>query len=459
MHEGLFAFRLVLAGHAKGNGAMSDQVTNNQTVGTHSAGSPDNGGTRPFRYDAALAGEIELKWQDRWEATQTFASPNPAGPLSAGFAKVAGLPKFYVLDMFPYASGTGIHVGHPIGYIATDVYARYLRMTGHHVLHAMGYDAFGLPAEQFALGTGQHPQVTTRQNVDNMRRQLRRIGMGYDTRRSVETTDPGFYRWTQWIFLQIFNSWVDERTGQARPIGELIAEYSSGRRPLPEGRRWDALGDVERRRLIDGHRLAYIAEEPVNWCPGLGTVLANEEVTADGRSDIGNHPVYQRPLRQWMLRITSMAQRLIDDLDGLAWPENIKQLQRNWIGVSDGATIWLPAAGPASGRVEVFTTRPDTLAGATYVVLAPEHPLVATLVAAGWPDGTPQAWRYLQKAISASEWRPAHAVAAYQQAATRLSDRQRSAGTAMSGVFTGGYVVNPITAEPMPVFVADYVLM
>src|SRR5215472_7420362 len=230
----------------------------------------DNGSSvPPFRYTAAMAGEIELRWQDRWAASGIFNSPNPSGALAAGFA--LGRPKSYVLDMFPYASGTGIHVGHPIGYIATDAYARYLRMTGHHVLHAMGFDAFGLPAEQYALATGQHPEVTTRQNTDNMRRQLRRLGMGYDNRRSIETTDPAFYRWTQWIFLQIFNSWVDERTGIARPIDDLVAEYSSGERPVPGGRRWDDLAPAQQRDLIDDRRLAYIAEVPVNWCPGLGT--------------------------------------------------------------------------------------------------------------------------------------------------------------------------------------------
>ena len=439
--------------HSRGNDAMSEQVTKavpaQQAAGN---GSADNASAvPPFRYTAAMAGEIELRWQDRWAAAGTFNSPNPSGPLAAGF--VAGKPKFYVLDMFPYASGSGIHVGHPIGYIATDVYARYLRMTGHHVLHAMGFDAFGLPAEQFALSTGQHPQVTTRQNVDNMRRQLRRLGMGYDTRRSVETTDPGFYRWTQWIFLQIFNSWVDERTGKARPIEELAAEYESGNRQVPGGRRWAGLRPAEQRRLIDERRLAYIATEPVNWCPALGTVLANEEVTADGRSDIGNFPVYRRPMRQWMMRITAMAQRLIDDLDDLAWPENVKQLQRNWIGASDGAVIWLPIAAPAHGRVEVFTTRPDTLSGATYAVLAPEHPLVDSLVARTWPAGTPASWR-------GQEDSPPAAVAAYRKTAAQLSDRQRMAeGGTKSGVFTGGYVTNPATGEQIPVFVADYVLM
>jgi leucyl-tRNA synthetase len=418
----------------------------------------------PFRYGARLAEQIELAWQDRWATAGTFNSPNPAGTLAAGFDRVAGRPKFFVLDFFPYASGAGIHVGHPEGYIATDAFARFLRMTGHHVLHAMGYDSFGLPAEQYALGTGEHPQVTSRRNSDNMRRQLRRLGMGYDPRRSVETTDPGYYRWTQWIFLQIFNSWVDERTGRARPIGDLIAEYSSGRRPAPDGREWTELTGAEQRQLVDGRRLAYIAEEPVNWCPGLGTVLANEEVTAHGRSDIGDFPVYRRPMRQWMMRITAMAQRLADDLDMVEWPENVKLLQRNWIGASDGAIIGLPLAGqrqadPAADKVEVFTTRPDTLYGATYLVLAPEHPLVDALVPDDWPAGTPADWRYPQGG-SGGDWRPRAAVDAYRTAAARLTDRQRSVGSSTkSGVFTGGYVVNPSTDERMPVFVADYVLM
>jgi leucyl-tRNA synthetase len=408
----------------------------------------------PFRYNARLAEQIELRWQDRWEADGTFNSPSPAGPLSAGFERVAGRPKSFVADMFPGASGTGIHVGHPIGYVATDVYARYLRMTGHHVLHAMGFDAFGLPAEQFALETGQHPRVATRQNIDIMRAQLRRLGMGHDSRRSVETCDPRFYRWTQWIFLQVFNSWVDERTGRARPIADLIAAYASGDRTVPGGGTWAGLTPAAQRGLIDEHRLAYIAEEPVNWCPGLGTVLANEEVTADGRSHIGDFPVYRRPMRQWMMRITAMAQRLIDDLDELAWPANIKQLQRNWIGASDGADIALPVAGEPEGLIEVFTTRPDTLYGVTFVVLAPEHPMVDRLVPQEWPDGTPAGWRGVPPAPS-----PAAAVAAYRATTARLSDRQRTAGeAAKSGVFTGGHAVNPITGELIPVFVADYVL-
>ena len=428
-------------------------------------------GQLPFRYDARLANEIEARWQERWETDGTFHSPNPAGLLAEGFEQMAGRRKFYALDMFPYPSGAGLHVGHPLGYIGTDVYARYLRMTGHHVLHAFGYDAFGLPAEQYAIDTGQHPRLTTQNNVDNMRRQLRRLGLGHDTRREVATTDLAFYRWTQWIFLRIFNSWCDERTGRARPIEELISEFTSGQRPAPDGRPWGELTAVEQRRAIDARRLAYISEEPVNWCPGLGTVLANEEVTADGRSDVGNYPVYRRPLRQWMLRITAFAERLIDDLDLVDWPESIKLMQRNWIGASDGAYIYLPVAGHSDLSIQVFTTRPDTLYGATYVVLAPEHPLVDQLVPGRWPDGTPASWTYPQGRETTSDesaragitaqvpWSPRAAVTAYQEMAGRLSDRQR-AGEAYdkTGVFTGTYVINPITGEEIPVFLADYVL-
>ncbi len=435
---------------------MSDQHVQARTTAPPATVIEDHS---PFRYDARLAEQIELSWQGRWAREGTFDCPNRSGPLATGFGRFAGRPKFFVLDFFPYASGTGLHVGHPEGYIATDAFARYLRMTGHHVLHTMGFDSFGLPAEQYALSTGEHPQVTSRRNSDNMRLQLRRLGMGYDPRRSVETTDPGYYRWTQWIFKQVFNSWVDERTGRARPIGDLIEQYSSGQRPVPDGRQWAELTRAERSQLIDERRLAYIAEEPVNWCPGLGTVLANEEVTNEGRSDIGNFPVYRRPLRQWMMRITAMAQRLADDLDLVEWPDNVKLLQRNWIGASDGAVITMPLAGPAVGQVEVFTTRPDTLYGATYLVLAPEHPLVDALVAEEWPAGTPRAWRYPEGG-TADRWAPRAAVDSYRVAAARLTDRQRIVGgSTKSGVFTGGYVVNPLTNERMPVFVADYVLM
>jgi leucyl-tRNA synthetase len=401
----------------------------------------DEGHQLPFRYDAAMANEIEPAWQARWEADGTFQVPNPVGSLAAGFERTAGHPKAYVLDFFPYPSGAGLHVGHPLGYIGTDVLCRFLRMTGRTVLHAFGYDAFGLPAEQYAISTGQHPAISTRNNINTMRRQLIRLGLGYDTRREFSTTDPRFYRWTQWIFLQIFNSWFDEDLQRARPVTELIAEFEAGTRTPageanPGGKPWAELDELTRRRVVDGWRLAYIAEGMVNWAPGLGTVLANEEVTADGRSDVGNYPVYRRPLRQWMLRITAYAERLLADLDQLDWPEPIKHQQRNWIGPSDGAVIAFPVTG-GDLRIEAFTTRPDTLPGATYLVLAPEHPLAA--------------------ALATSDQRAA--VRAYTERTARLSDRQRTVGHAKTGVFTGSYATNPATGGQIPVFLADYVLM
>jgi leucyl-tRNA synthetase len=286
----------------------------------------------PFRYDARLASEIELRWQDRWEREGMFhagARPGDPGPST-------GRPKFYLLDFFPYPSGIGLHVGHPLGYIGTDVFGRYLRMTGHEVLHPFGFDTFGLPAEQYAIDTGQHPAVTVRQNAAVMRRQLRRLGLAHDRRREIITSDPAYYRWTQWIFLRIFNSWYDPEAGQARPVSELIAQFESGHRPAPGGRAWHDLPATRQRDVIDGHRLAYLADVTVNWCPGLGTVLADEEVTDEGRSAVGNYPVHRRPLRQWMLRITAFAERLLADLDGVDWPEHVKRLQRNWIGPSGG---------------------------------------------------------------------------------------------------------------------------
>jgi leucyl-tRNA synthetase len=434
---------------------------------SESAFRPPAGDRPAARYDARLASEIELRWQQRWAADGTFRTPNPSGPLAAGFSRVAGLPKFFIMDMFPYPSGAGLHVGHPLGYIATDVYARYLRMTGHNVMHPFGYDAFGLPAEQYAIETGQHPAVTTQANIQAMRRQLGRLGLGHDTRREITTSDPSYYHWTQWIFLQIFGSWFDERAGRARPIGELIAEFGSGQREPsgeanPESLSWAELTPLQQRAVTDGFRLAYRSEQLVNWCPGLGTVLANEEITADGRSSVGNYPVYRRPLRQWVLRITSYAGRLLEDLDVLDWPESIKAMQRNWIGPSDGAEICFTAVGPASARIPVFTTRPDTLPGATYLVLAPEHPMADRLVAAAWPPGTPDAWQYRDSAAAAvaGPWTPAAAVRAYRQDASRLGERQQAGRSlpAKTGVFTGGYVSNPMTGAQMPVFLADYVL-
>ncbi|HPZ51224.1 MAG TPA: class I tRNA ligase family protein, partial [Propionibacteriaceae bacterium] len=287
----------------------------------------------PYRYTAEVAQQIETTWQDRWDAEGTFHAPNPAGPWAEP-EKVADREKLFVLDMFPYPSGAGLHVGHPLGYIATDTFARFQRMNGRNVLHALGYDSFGLPAEQYAVQTGQHPRVTTDANIANMRRQLRRMGLAHDARRSVATTDEEFYRWTQWIFLQVFNAWYDREAdagaGRARPIAELVAELSSGVRATPDGRPWADLSTAEQNAVIDSRRLAYISEAPVNWCPGLGTVLANEEVTADGRSDIGNFPVFRRSMKQWMMRITTYADRLLADLDRVDWPDKIKTMQRNW---------------------------------------------------------------------------------------------------------------------------------
>ena len=408
----------------------------------------------PHRYTAALAGEIEARWQDFWEENGTFHSPNPTGPLADPDHPRHGAEKLFVLDMFPYPSGSGLHVGHPLGYIGTDSYGRYQRMAGRNVLHAMGFDAFGLPAEQYAVQTGQHPRKTTEANVTRYRAQLRRLGLAYDDRRSVATTDVEFYRWTQWIFLQIFNSWYDQERHTARPIAELMAEYESGARPTPDGRAWSELSSVERRRAVDDHRLTYVSEAPVNWCPGLGTVLANEEVTADGRSDRGNFPVFKRNLKQWMMRITAYADRLLEDLDALDWPEPVKLMQRNWIGRSTGAHIDFPFSdGAAAGSaMRVFTTRPDTVFGATYMVMAPEHEMVDVLVTDVWPEGTKDAW-------TGGHATPREAVDAYRKFAAGKTDVERTAeAREKTGVFIGAYAVNPVTRQRIPVFVADYVL-
>ncbi|MGY1855940.1 leucine--tRNA ligase [Modestobacter sp. SYSU DS0290] len=424
---------------------------------------PTADGVPPHRYTPQLANQIELAWQDRWDAAGTFHTPNPVGPLSEGFDRVADRPKAFVMDMFPYPSGAGLHVGHPLGYLGTDVTSRFLRMDGYNVLHPMGYDAFGLPAEQYAVQTGQHPRVTTEANIAAISAQLRRLGVDHDTRRTFATIDPGYYKWTQWIFRQVFESWFDPEADRARPITELVAELDAGTRQpapgtLPEGRSWSELSDVERRRVVDAHRLAYRHEAPVNWCPGLGTVLSNEEVTADGRSERGNFPVFRRPLTQWMMRITAYAERLLTDLDRLDWSDSLKQMQRNWIGRSTGARIRFRAgAGEAGGAdaaetVEVFTTRPDTLFGATYLVLAPEHPLVAALTAGSWPEGADPRW-------TGGAASPAEAVAAYQLQASRRSDLERQTeGRDKTGVWLGVTARNPLTGRDLPVFIADYVL-
>jgi leucyl-tRNA synthetase len=406
----------------------------------------------PFRYTAALADQIELRWQDYWESHGTFHAPNPAGPMAEPELVAKRGDKVYLLDMFPYPSGSGLHVGHPLGFIGTDVLGRYLRMSGRNVLHPMGFDAFGLPAEQYAVQTGTHPRKTTEDNIQRYRAQLRRLGLAHDDRRSLSTTDVEFYRWTQWIFLQIYNSWYDERVRRARPITELEAEFAAGTRPVPAGTpSWAERDETGRRELIDSYRLAYLSEAPVNWCPGLGTVLANEEVTADGRSERGNFPVFRRNLKQWMMRITAYADRLIEDLDRLDWPDSVKSMQRNWIGRSEGGQVRFPIVG-GPGEIEVFTTRPDTLFGATYMVLAPEHPLVEALTPASWPEGSDPRW-------TGGAATPAEAVAGYREAASRKSELDRQENKDKTGVFTGGFARNPVNGAIIPVFVADYVLM
>jgi leucyl-tRNA synthetase len=360
---------------------------------------------------------IEPRWQQYWEDHRTFRTPD-----------LSDKPKYYILDMFPYPSGAGLHVGHPEGYTATDILARYRRMRGYNVLHPMGWDAFGLPAEQYAVETGTHPRDTTQKNIDTFRRQIKMLGFSYDWDREVNTTDPNYFKWTQWIFLQIYDTWYDAEQKKGRPIAEL---------PIPAEVKKQ--GEKAVRVYQDSKRLAYQIEAPVNWCPALGTVLANEEVQ-DGKSERGGHPVVRIPLRQWMLRITAYAERLLDDLETVDWSEAIKEMQRNWIGRSEGAEVDFPlfsAKPPASATIRVFTTRPDTLFGATYMVLSPEHFLVPTIT-------TPE-----NRA----------AVAAYQAEAGAKSDLERTElAKKKTGVFTGAYAINPVNQEKIPIWIADYVL-
>ena len=366
--------------------------------------------------------EFEPKWQLVWEQNHTFQALNPDE-----FGTDARRPKSYLLDMFPYPSGEGLHVGHLEGYTATDILARYKRMQGVNVLHPMGWDAFGLPAEQFAIKTGQHPSVATVANIERFKAQLKKVGFSYDWQREINTTDPNYYRWTQWIFLQLYQSWFNPEKNAARSIDELIAKRL---------REQPGESEALRREFIDNHRLAYVAEAPVNWCPELGTVLANEEVV-DGKSEVGGFPVVRRPMRQWMLRITAYADRLIDELEGLDWPDSIKTLQRNWIGRSEGAEVQFRVLG-ANSAIAAFTTRPDTLFGATYVVLAPEHPLVDEVTTAAQRS----------------------AVQAYKEQVGSKSDLERTdLAKEKTGVFTGGYAVNPVNREEIPIWVADYVLL
>ena len=396
-----------------------------------------------YRYDAQLASRIEEDWQQRWVADGTYRVAEAA-------TGEAFRPKLFVMDMFPYPSGSGLHVGHPLGYIGTDVFARYKRMTGFNVLHTMGYDAFGLPAEEHARQTGEHPRVNTEKNIANMQRQLDRLGLGHDKDRSIATTDVSYYRWTQWIFLQIFHSWYDVEESRAKPISELEELLASGERDTKTVKPWADMDAVERRKELDAWRLAYLGEAPVNWCPALGTVLANEEVTAEGRSERGNHPVFRRPMKQWMMRITAYADRLLGDLERLDWTESIKTMQRNWIGRSEGAEISFPTSSGID--IDVFTTRPDTLFGTTAMVLAPEHPLVDELLAEEWSEETPLLWR-------GGAATPAEAVAQYRSAASELTDLERQENRSKTGVHIGSYCKVPVSGKAVPIFIADYVLM
>ncbi|ANU43976.1 leucine--tRNA ligase [Bifidobacterium animalis] len=435
---------------------MSENDTNAQATSNASA-------TPQYRYTTEMAQRIEKKWQDSWESEGTFWAANVSGELTDGKGSHAdGRQSFFAMDMFPYPSGKGLHVGHPLGYLATDVVSRYHRMKGENVLHAMGYDAFGLPAEQYAVQTGQHPRITTEQNIANMRRQLRRMGLSFDDRRSFATIEPEYVRWTQWIFSRIYDAWYDSETrnpsgsmGCARPISTLIEQFRAGARPIDghEGKAWDELTEVEQSEVLNEYRLAYISKSPVNWCPGLGTVLANEEVTAEGRSERGNFPVFQRELRQWSMRITAYGHRLIEDLDSIDWPEKVKLMQRNWIGESHGASVHFKV--PVDGEMadmEIYTTRPDTLFGATFCVVSPEHPMLEH-VPQSWPEGVDPAW-------TGGYATPSEAVSAYRELAEAKTAADRVADNGeKTGLFTGLYAINPITGAKLPVFTADYVLM
>jgi leucyl-tRNA synthetase len=369
--------------------------------------------------------EIEPRWQQLWAQKHAFRALNPGDP---GFD--AAKPKYYVLDMFPYPSGKGLHVGHAEGYTATDIIARYKRMNGFNVLHPMGWDAFGLPAEQFAIKTGVHPRATTDENCANFRQQCEALGFSYDWERLVDTTDPKYFKWTQWIFLLLYNSYVDTASGTARPIAELEAARAA---------EYPAETAEARREYIDGRRLAFVSYAPVNWSPDLGTVLANEEVEEWQEKGF---TVERRPLRQWMLRITAYARRLIEDLDLVQWPDSIKKRQRNWIGQSEGAEVTFTVYGTETAasptKITVFTTRPDTLFGATYMVLAPEHPLV--------------------DALTKEDYR--ERIETYRKAASQKSDLDRAElSKEKTGMFTGSFAINPVNEEPIPIWIADYVLM
>ena len=380
--------------------------------------------------------EIEKKWQKFWEENQTFKSQQPSE---------SSKPKYYVLDMFPYPSGAGLHVGHPLGYIASDIYARFKRHQGYNVLHPVGYDSFGLPAEQYAIQTGQHPAVTTEENINRYEQQLKKIGFSFDWSREIRTSDPAYYRWTQWIFIELFHSWYNKATDRAENISTLVAHFEKfGTENLDAvqseelnftAEEWLNASEANKQDILLNYRMAYRAETTVNWCPALGTVLANDEVK-DGKSERGGYPVYQKKMMQWSMRITAYSDRLLRGLDGLDWSEAVKESQRNWIGKSEGALVKFGIKG-SDDFIEVFTTRPDTIFGVSFVTLAPEHELVSKIT-------TPE-----QK----------EAVEAYIEATSKRSERDRMADVkTISGVFTGAYAEHPITKGPVPIWLGDYVL-
>jgi leucyl-tRNA synthetase len=468
---------------------------------------------------------IEPKWQKVWDEQRAFRAFNPGEVLPHGhpFSKRHGLEgktagaqnlpgKYYILDMFPYPSGAGLHVGHPEGYTATDILARYKRAQGFNVLHPMGWDSFGLPAEQYAVKTGQHPRVTTEANITTFKRQIQALGFSYDWSREIATTDVEYFKWTQWIFLKLYNSWFNPETNKAEPISKLtypkelaMADWAKSKVAQAD----EILDDPQkldsetlklwnaRREYRDSKRLAYVSEQPVWWCEQLGTVLANEEVV-DGKSEVGGFPVVRKPMRQWMLRITAYAERLIADLDTIDWTDSLKEMQRNWIGRSEGAEVnfiglkpikqgdnlvvvcqdgpvfidkksnyfeqgfpriekqWSLSTYESIGKLKVFTTRPDTLFGATYIVLSPEHPMVDKLVPAKWPKGTPAQWKGLDPL---TRKKPKSAIASYRKYISGKSDLERTElSKEKTGVFIGAYAINPVNGEKIPIWIADYVL-
>jgi len=374
--------------------------------------------------------EIEAKWQEYWRNNQTYAvTEDPSKE------------KYYVLDMFPYPSGAGLHVGHPLGYIASDIMARFKRAKGFNVLHPMGFDSFGLPAEQYAIDTGQHPEITTIENSQRYREQLNRIGFSIDWSREVKTSDPNYYKWTQTIFQWLYESWYNPTSDKAEPIETLVEHLSTkGSEGLAaehpfDAAAWNGFSEEKKEELLASHRLAFLSDTWVNWCEAMGTVLANDEIK-DGFSERGGHPVEQKLMRQWSLRITAYAQRLLDGLDTIDWSDSIKETQRNWIGRSEGAMVSFAVDGH-DHKIDVFTTRPDTLYGVSFMVLAPEHELVNTITTADC----------------------AEAIAAYKKKAAARSERERMADVkTISGEFTGAYAKHPLTGDNVPIWIGDYVL-